>query len=60
MPGEEEEEESTAEDTGSSEGDAESEEEPSTPLLELGAMMGLRSTNKKKPPLVYRSSAILK
>ena len=50
------EEESTAEDTGSSKEDAESEEEPSTLLSEPKARMGTCSTDKKKPPPVYKSS----
>ena len=52
---EEEEEELMAEDTGSSEGDAESEEEPSTPPPELAARMRLYSTDRKKPPPIYKS-----
>ena len=60
MPKEEEEEESTAKDTRSSEGDAESEEEPSIPPPKPAAKMRLHSIHKKKPPPVYRSSAVPK
>ena len=55
-----EKEESTAKDIGSSEGDAEAKEEPSTPPPEPAARMGLRSTDKKKPHPIYRSSATQK
>ena len=52
---EEEEEESMAKDTGSSKESADSEEEPSIPPPEPTTKMGLRLTNKKKPPSIYKS-----
>ena len=46
----------TTEETGSSEGGAESEEEePSTPKPEQQKGVGTRSLSKKKPPPIYRS-----
>ena len=51
-----EEEEELTTGTWSSKGDAESEEEPSTPPPKPKARMGTRSTDKKKPLPVYKSS----